>query len=126
MLSRPFEKAGDQGLDLDTKVLGPRPRPWLNNASALELRDLRRNITTLNVSAFGVMLEERFILTTSYNTIRDAILTCAHKLTLVSLIYYAEPETKKVEKRNKVKSKKRIRSEVSVNIDRSSSLCVFY
>jgi len=30
--------------------------------------------------------------------IRDAILTCAQKLTLVSLIYCTEPKTKKCEK----------------------------
>ena len=36
--------------------------------------------------------------------IRDAILTCAQKLTLVSLIYCTEPKTKKSEKELKSKS----------------------
>ena len=50
-----------------------------------------------------------------YDTIRDAILTRAQKLTQVSLTYRTEPETKKWEK-EKLKSKKRsICSEVSVN-----------
>jgi len=34
-----------------------------------------------------------------YDTIRDAILTCAQKLAEVSLIYRMEPKTKKWEKR---------------------------
>jgi len=36
--------------------------------------------------------------------IRDAILTCAQKLTLVSLIYCTEPKTKKCEKELKSKN----------------------
>ena len=48
------------------------------------------------------------------DTIRYAILTCAQKLTWVSLIYRTEPTTKKW-KTEKLKSKKRICSEVSVN-----------
>jgi len=36
--------------------------------------------------------------------IRDAILTCTQKLTLVSLIYCTEPKTKKSEKELKSKS----------------------
>jgi len=36
--------------------------------------------------------------------IRDAILTCAQKLTLVSLIYCTEPRTKKCEKGLKSKN----------------------
>ena len=47
-------------------------------------------------------------------TIRDAILTCARKPTWVSLIYRMEPTTKKC-KTEKLKSKKRICSEVTVN-----------
>ena len=39
-----------------------------------------------------------------YDTIRDAILTCARKPTLVSLIYPTEPTTKKC-KIEKLKSK---------------------
>jgi len=50
----------------------------------------------------------------SYDTIREAILTCAQRLTSVSLIYRTEPTTKQCEK-EKLKSKKRICSEVSVN-----------
>ena len=47
-------------------------------------------------------------------TIRDAIFTFAQKLTQVSLIYHTEPTTKKW-KTEKLKSKKRVCSEVSVN-----------
>ena len=47
------------------------------------------------------------------DTIRDAILTCARKPTQVSLIYRTETTTKKW-KREKLKSNKRICSEVSV------------
>ena len=36
-----------------------------------------------------------------YDTIRDAILTCARKPTKVSLIYRTEPTTKKVLKQKK-------------------------
>ena len=50
---------------------------------------------------------------TTYDTIRDAILTCAQKPTRVSLIYRAEPTTKK-RKIKKSKTKKRTCSEVSV------------
>ena len=49
-----------------------------------------------------------------YDTIRDAILTCVQKLTRVSLIYRTKPTTKKY-KTEKLKSKERIWSEVSVN-----------
>ena len=49
-----------------------------------------------------------------YDTIRDAILTCARKPTWVSLIYLTEPTTKKW-KTEKLKRKKRICSGVSVN-----------
>jgi len=42
--------------------------------------------------------------TTTYDTIRDTILTCARKLTPVSLIYRTEPTTKKC-KTEKLKSK---------------------
>ena len=50
----------------------------------------------------------------SWDTIRDAVLTCAQKLTWVSLVYSMEPTTKKVENR-KVRSKKQICSEMSIN-----------
>jgi len=49
---------------------------------------------------------------TVYDTIRDAVFTCAQKLTRVSLIYRTEPTTKKWKNR---KSKKRICREVLVN-----------
>jgi len=52
------------------------------------------------------------------DAIRDVILTRAQKLTWVSLIYRTEPTTKKW-KTEKVKSKKRICSEVSVNSPRN-------
>ena len=41
-----------------------------------------------------------------YDTIRDAILTCARKPTWVSLIYRTEPTTKKCKNRKELKSKK--------------------
>jgi len=47
-----------------------------------------------------------------YNT--RSIFTCTQKLTQVSLIYHTEPTTKKW-KTEKLKSKKRVCSEVSVN-----------
>ena len=41
-----------------------------------------------------------FFCNCNYNTMRDAILTCAQKLTQVSLIYHtAEPITEKWEKK---------------------------
>jgi len=43
-----------------------------------------------------------------YDTIRDAVLTCAQKLTKVSLIYRTEPATKSENKQKKLKSKNRI------------------
>jgi len=47
-----------------------------------------------------------------YDTIRDAILTCARKLTWVGLIYRTEPTTKKCKNR-KTKSRKQICSEIT-------------
>ena len=52
---------------------------------------------------------------TRYDTIRDAILTCARKPTRVSLIYRTEPTTKKCKNRKKTKSRKQIYSEITVN-----------
>jgi len=49
-----------------------------------------------------------------YDTIRDAILTCARKPSWVSLIYRTEPTTKKCKNR-KTKSRKQICSEITVN-----------
>jgi len=64
---------------------------------------------TWNITEFNTLV---------HDTIRDAILTCAQKLTRVSLIYRTEPTTKKW-KTGKLKSKKRICSDVSVNSPRS-------
>ena len=50
-----------------------------------------------------------------YDTIRDAILTCARKPTWVSLIYRTEPTTEKCNNRKKTKSRKQICSEITVN-----------
>ena len=50
--------------------------------------------------------------TIRYDTIRDAILTCARKPTWVSLIYRTKPTTKKCKNR-KTKSRKQICSEIS-------------
>jgi len=52
-------------------------------------------------------------LTSGYGPVRDAILTCARKLTRVSLTYRTEPTTNQW--KTKLKGKKRICSEVSVN-----------
>ena len=49
-----------------------------------------------------------------YDTIRDAILTCARKPTWVSLIYRMQPTTKKC-KNGTTKSRKQICSEITVN-----------
>ena len=49
-----------------------------------------------------------------YDTIRDAILTCARNPTWVSLIYRTQPTTKKCKNR-KTKSRKQICSEITVN-----------
>ena len=49
-----------------------------------------------------------------YDTIRDAILTCARKPTRVSLIYRTEPTTKKC-KTEKLKSKDGYAQEVTAN-----------
>ena len=49
-----------------------------------------------------------------YDTLQDAVLTCARKPIWVSSIYHTEPTTKKC-KTEKLKSKKRIWSEVTVN-----------
>ena len=54
-------------------------------------------------------------MTSRYDTIRDAILTCARKPTRVSLIYRTEPTTKKCKNRKKTKSRKQICSEITVN-----------
>jgi len=58
-----------------------------------------------------------FLLTfmTPYDTRRQAFLTCAQKLSQVSLICRTEPKTKKKWKREKIKIIKRIWLEVSVN-----------
>ena len=50
-----------------------------------------------------------------YDTIRDAILTCARKPTWVSLINRTEPTTKKCKNRKKTKSRKQICPEITVN-----------
>jgi len=50
-----------------------------------------------------------------YDTIQDAILTCARKSTRVFLIYHTEPTTKKCKNRKKLKSRKQICSEVTAN-----------
>jgi len=48
--------------------------------------------------SFGSFLLYRYPINVDacYDTIRDAILTCARKPTQVSLIYHTEPTTKKV------------------------------
>jgi len=58
--------------------------------------------------------------TIRYDTTRDAILTCARKLTRVSLVYRTEPTTKSGKQKKTKKQKNRICSEVSVNSPRNS------
>ena len=53
--------------------------------------------------------------TPSYDTIRDAIITCARKPTRVSSIYRTEPTTKKCKTEKLDSRKKRIFSERTVN-----------
>jgi len=50
-----------------------------------------------------------------YDTIRDAVLTCARKPTRFSLIYRTEPTTKKCKNRKQTKSRKQMCSEITVN-----------
>ena len=64
-------------------------------------------------SYVGVSSRERNV-GRRYDTIRDAIWTCARKLTWVSLIYRTEPTTKKCKNR-KTKSRKQICPEITVN-----------
>ena len=64
------------------------------------------------LSTAAQLLEQ--VVCTRYDTIRDAILTCARKPTWVSLIYRTEPTTKK-SKNRKTKSRKQICSEITVN-----------
>jgi len=56
-------------------------------------------LTKTNVTS--AIITERDDDTIWYDTIRYAILTCAQKLTQVSLIYHEEPTTKKWEKTKK-------------------------
>jgi len=56
------------------------------------------------------------------DTIRDAILTCARKLTWVSLIYRTEPTTKKCKNR-KTKSRKQIWSEIGLTVNCLGNPC---
>ena len=69
-------------------------------------------ITLVERNALILLL--RFVVDLRYDTIRDAILTCARKPTWVSLIYRTEPTTKKCKNR-KTKSRKQICSEITVN-----------
>jgi len=64
----------------------------------------------------GAKIREEKHMSIRYDTIRDAILTCARKPTRVSLIYRAEPTTKKCKNRKTIKKvKDGICSEVTVN-----------
>ena len=68
------------------------------------------------VSEYTVLsLQQQRVLCTYYTMIRDAILTCARKPTRVSSIYRTKTTTKKC-KTEKLKSKKRICSEVTVKV----------
>jgi len=75
-----------------------------------------RVIYTRTYVKIGHVVLEKYLQTDTHRhvTIRKAILTCAEKLTYVSLIYCMEPKTKKQE-REKLTSNKQICSEVLVN-----------
>jgi len=64
---------------------------------------------------FSSRCELSMTLTIRLDTIRDAILTCDRKPTWVSLIYRTETTTKSGKQKKLKSTKKRIRSEVSVN-----------
>jgi len=58
-----------------------------------------------------------------YDTIRDAILTCARKPTRVRLIYRTEPTTKKCKNRKTKKSRKQICSESEITVNSLGNPC---
>jgi len=66
----------------------------------------RRQQRTQNFTVEGNTIQPK-IRTATIRTIRDAIVTCAQKLTRVSLIYHTEPTTKKWKNRKTKKVKNR-------------------
>jgi len=83
--------------------------------ATLVLRNWSRYIDTATFSAAAYNSSVKLATKQHNDTIRDAILTCARKPTWVSLIYRTETTTKKCKKKEKLKSKKWICSEVTVN-----------
>ena len=77
---------------------------------------LRRLTASLSLWAYNntIRAMQHVARVIRYDTIRDAILTCARKPTWVSLIYRTEPTTKKCKNR-RTKSRKQICSEITVN-----------
>jgi len=72
------------------------------------------NMLLLGLLMLAVHLGSNGHDTIRYDTIRDAILTCARKPTWVSLIYRTQPTTTKCKNR-KTKSRKQTCSEITVN-----------
>jgi len=102
-------------------------RPIFCCRSYVKLLDYRRAEKNFSTSGGPLRPEARGIchichmvnpallsVTIRYDTIRDAILTCARKLTRVILIYRTEPTIKKCKNR-KTKRRKHICSEITVN-----------
>ena len=78
------------------------------------IHTISQAVCHLPIKTFGNARWQRF--PSCYDTIRDAILTCARKPTRVSIIYSTEPTTKKCKnRRKKTKSSKQVCSEITVN-----------
>jgi len=86
-------------------------RKWCKNISYIERNKRILNDFIRELSKTICVTKD----TIRYDTIRDAILTCALKPTWVSLIYRTEPTTKKCKNRKKTKSRKPVCSEITVN-----------
>ena len=86
-----------------------RPRPTRTHTGRLSLAIPQWPRTPLQGLVDGVTPSSSTI---RYDTIRDAMLTCARKPTWVRLIYRTEPTTKKCKNRKKLKQ---IWQEITVN-----------
>ena len=73
-----------------------------------------RKTSTNQLSVATIFISLKTHTSIRYDTIRDAILTCARKPTWVSFIYRTEPTTKKCKNR-KTKRRKQICPEIAVN-----------
>jgi len=109
-LAAPPQEPNDRywsfGLQLKIKMFNSR---WLNSFDSLALLFVSATLTLYIENRLSSIDDRR--LTTryhpSYDTIRDAILTCARKPTRVSLIYRTEPTTIKCKNREKLKVENR-------------------